>query len=139
MNEYDTQAANFLTKHGITFSFKLANTKTPNWNDEYDDSRRFSNHFLVSFKKGKEKISFDFFDSMNNFQKGVTELRAYDALTCCSAEFNCPNNFEEFCDEFGYDQDSRSAEKTFRACLKLSNKLKKFFVGKMADDLMEIC
>ena len=135
MNEYDHQAANFLRKHEITFSFKLANTKKPSWKD---DSRPV-NHFIVTFKRGKNKCSFDYFDSIHNYQKGITEIRAYNALTCCSSEINCPDTFEDFCSEFGYDEDSRSAEKTFRALKKMSDKLQKFFDSEeIREDLAEI-
>lgn len=31
--------------------------------------------------------------------------------------------FEEFCDEYGYDQDSRSAEKIHKLCIESMDKL----------------
>jgi hypothetical protein len=131
---HQQQAADFLTKHGIKFSFELVNTKRPSW-----DENRQCNHFVVTFQKAGKKMSFDFFDSINNFEKGVTELRAYDALTCCSSELYCPDTFEEFCSEYGYDEDSRSAEKTFRALSKMSKKLRAFFdTEEMREDLGEI-
>lgn len=134
MTDYQQQATDFLTKHGVTFSFKLANTKVPSW----DESRK-CNHFVATFKQGKKRMSFDFFDSINNFQKGVAILDAYSALTCCSSEINCPDTFEDFCSEFGYEEDSRKAEKTFRALKKFSDKLNKFFdTEEMREDLGEI-
>lgn len=133
MNEYDQQALDFLAKHGITFAAKLSNTKKPSWKDVT------VNHFIVTFKKAGKRMSFDFFDSVNNFQKGVVDLRSYDALTCCSSELYCPDTFRDFCSEFGYDEDSRTAEKTFRALKKFSDKLKKFFDSEeIRDDLSEI-
>lgn len=133
---YQQQAADFLAKHGISFSFKLANTKTPDWKD---DSRPV-NHFIATFKKGKKRVSFDFFDSLNNYQKGIKELDAYSVLSCCSSEIHCPETFEEFCSEFGYDEDSRKSEKTFKSLKKFSDKLKKFFdTEEMRDNLSEIC
>jgi len=133
MNEYDQQAADFLSKHGITFAAKLSNTKKPSWKDAT------VNHFIVTFKKAGKRMSFDFFDSVNNFQKGVVELLPYDALTCCSSELYCPDTFEEYCSEYGESEDSRTAEKTFRALKKMSNKLQKFFDSEeMRDDLSEI-
>lgn len=135
MSQYDQQAADFLAKYGITFSFKLANTKTPDWKDDY----RPVNHFVATFKRGKNKVSLDYFDSINNYQKDITEISAYSALTCCSSEINCPDTFEDFCSEFGYEEDSRKAEKTFRALKKFSDKLKKFFdTEEIRDDLSEI-
>lgn len=133
---YQQQASDFLTKHGISFSAKLANTKTPSWKD---DSRPV-NHFIVTLKQGKKRVSFDFFDSIANREKGITELDAYSVLSCCSSEIHCPETFEEFCSEFGYDEDSRKAEKTFKSLKKFSDKLKKFFdTEEMRDNLSEIC
>jgi hypothetical protein len=133
---YQQQAADFLAKHGISFSFKLANTKTPSWKN---DSRPV-NHFIVTLKQGKKRVSFDFFDSIANREKGITELDAYSVLSCCSSEIHCPETFEEFCSEFGYDEDSRKDEKTFKSLKKFSDKLKKFFdTEEMRDSLSEIC
>jgi hypothetical protein len=132
---YQQQASDFLAKHGISFSFKLANTKRPSW-----DNGRQCNHFIVTFRKGTRRVSFDFFDSTRNFEKGIKELDAYSVLACCSSELYCPDTFEEFCNEFGYDNDSRQAEKTFKALSKFSAKLQKFFFTKqMREDLSEIC
>lgn len=135
MSQYDQQATDFLAKHEITFSFKLANNKTPDW----EDNGQQRNHFVVTLKQGKKRMSFDFFDSAYNYRNGKTEITAYDALTTCSSEINCPDTFEDFCSEFGYEEDSRKAEKTFRALKKFSDKLKKFFGSKeIQEDLAEI-
>lgn len=134
-DNYQQQAADFLAKHGIAFSFKLANTKLPNWGDSIS---RKNNHFIATFKKGSRRISFDYFDSENNFRAGKTEIDAYSALTCCSSELHCPETFGDFCSEYVYDNDSRKAEKLHKVCLKQSAKLKKIFVGQAAEDLMEI-
>lgn len=134
MNDYQQQAADFLAKHGISFSFKLANTKRPSW-----DSGRQCNHFVVTLKKCKRRVSFDFFDSAHNFQKGIKELDAYLVLACCSSEFHCPDTFGEFCGDFGYETDSWNAHNTFKALRKMSKKLQKFFdTEEMRDDLSEI-
>ena len=34
--------------------------------------------------------------------------------------------FEEFCDEFGYDQDSRKAERIWRACRGVGKRIRRF-------------
>jgi hypothetical protein len=134
MNDYQQQAADFLTKHGIAFSFKLANTKRPSW-----DNGRKCNHFVVTLKKGNRRVSFDFFDSTSNFEKGVIVLDAYSVLACCSSELHCPDTFEEFCGDFGYETDSWNAYNTFKALRKMSKKLQKFFDNEqMREDLSEI-
>lgn len=142
MFDYDQQATDFLAKHGITFSFKLANTKVPSW----DDGRGKHNHFIVSFKKGSKRVSFDFFDSVNNYEKGIDTLDSYSVLANCSSELYCADTYEEFCSEFHYGDayDVRTGKKKhakiFRALKKMSDKLQKFFDSEeMREDLGEIC
>jgi len=144
-DNYQQQAADFLAKHGIVFSAKLSNEKLPNWQNDNKpcylrDEKRKNNHFVVTLRKGTRRVSFDFFDSISNFEKGIKELDAYSVLANCSSELYCPDTFEEFCNEFGYDNDSRQAEKTFKALSKFSAKLQKFFdTEETREDLLEIC
>ena len=136
MNDYKQQAAEFLAKHGIKFSAKLVNAKLPT---RSTSETRKNNHFVVTLKNNNTQISFSFFDSENNFRAGKNELDAYSVLACCSSEYHCPETFEEFCNEFGYNEDSIKDKKTFDACKKQSAKLKKIFnTKKMVEDLMEI-
>lgn len=60
---------------------------------------------------------------------------AYDVLTCLTK--TDPGTFEEFCSEFGYDTDSRKAEKTYKACVKEYFGVHRLF-GDVMDGLMEI-
>ena len=136
MTDYNKQAADFLAKYGITFSFKLANKKLPTW---AESKERQNNHFTVTFKRGDKKLSFDFFGSQNDYRNGKQEIDAYSVLACCSSDYYCPETVEDFCGEFGYDEDSRKAEKLHKACLKQSKKLQAFFSGEeMVENLMEI-
>ncbi len=143
MNDYQQQAADFLFKHSIKFSAKLSNTKDPVWADG-----RKHNHFIATFERGKNRISFDFFDSQNNFEKEIETLDAYSVLACCSSDINCPDTFEEFCSEFGYPEHeqyswgkkNKKSNKIFLACKKQSEKLNKLFnSNEMKKDLAEIC
>ena len=49
-----------------------------------------------------------------------------------------PEDFESFCDEFGYDDDSRSAEQIWRACVKEYKQLTRIFTEKQMEELCEI-
>ena len=135
MTDYQKQAADFLAKHGITFSFKLANKKLPTW---ADSKVRQNNHFIVTFKRGDKKLSFDFFGSQNDYRKGKQEIDAYSVLACCSSEYHCPESFEEYLADFGVEDDKKQ-RKAFAAWEKHSAKLKTFFDGEeMVENLMEI-
>ena len=60
----------------------------------------------------------------------------YDILACI--EKNNPGTFEEFCSEFGYDEDSRSAEKTFIAVRDQFLNIERLFTHEEMDELREI-
>lgn len=47
-------------------------------------------------------------------------------------------NFEDFCDDFGYDSDSRKAKKTWKACLELTKTIKKSGIFKDRETIQEI-
>lgn len=60
----------------------------------------------------------------------------YDILACLTK--TDPEDFESFCDEFGYDDDSRSAEQIWRACVKEYKQLTRIFTEKQMEELCEI-
>lgn len=132
MNEYHQQADAFLAAHGITFRAVLSNTKTPNW-----ESKGHCNHYKITLAGKGRKVTFDFFDSINNTEKGGN-LVAYVVLSCISGDVNCPETFEDFCGEFGFDADSIKALKTFKDCNALAKKLRKFFTENEIEELQEI-
>ena len=83
-----------------------------------------ANHYKLTFKKDGKQFSTFFSQGIGIKGEpsipGVLECLQTD---CQSAEYG----FDEFCDEFGYDKDSRKAFKTYRACGKIKGKLHKFF------------
>ena len=63
--------------------------------------------------------------------------RAYDILACIT-KYD-PGTFEDFCSEFGHDQDSRSARKTWKAvCKEWKNVSKLFPEPEVLEALSEI-
>lgn len=55
------------------------------------------------------------------------EPKADEVLDCLASDASgADEGFGEFCDNFGYDQDSRKAEKIYKACRHNSERLKKF-------------
>lgn len=61
---------------------------------------------------------------------------AADVLSClCSDARARDMTFKEFCQEFGYDEDSRCAERTWSKCKALAEKLR-WFLG---DEFEEFC
>lgn len=84
-------------------------------------------HHTVGLSLNGKRTRFDFWASKaqptmktDNDNLGALQCFFSDAL---SGE----NSFSDFCGEFGYDIDSRQAEKTFKACQRAYDKALRFF------------
>lgn len=94
----------------------------------------YNNHLVtVTNNDTKQRCTFEFWASI-----AKPELETdYDVLNA----FNCfvgdavsgEMDFEEFCGEFGYDTDSRTAEKTWKACKRSTAKLERVYDGDVYD------
>jgi len=87
------------------------------------------NKFRITVKNmntKKYKI-FYFYGSFNDFRIGKTNMSAtdiYEAFNCLLMEVSGEyDSFEEFCQEFNYDDDSRKSEKVYKALKKNQNKM----------------
>lgn len=55
------------------------------------------------------------------------EAFLHSVLCCVKSDSYCPETFEEFCCEYGYDTDSIKAETTFRECREQAHKIRRAF------------
>ena len=84
---------------------------------------------------GNIKINLFAGERINSFaqlrveKKKVKNHLLYQILTCIRSEYFCPDTFNDFCSEFGYDTDSRKAEKTFFSLQEQSKKLQTIFTA----------
>ena len=62
----------FISYEGQTINIKLllSNTKVCKWDKSYPENH---NHYIVTVSYEGRKLSFDWFDSFNNFRTGVTD------------------------------------------------------------------
>lgn len=145
VSSYEQNALDFLVKHGITFRAVLAKVqKAPKWAD--DGSEHGLQYRVTLSRKTRpggvnavhvSPLSFPFWDSVSAKENGETPS-AYDVLACISGDVHCPETFEDFCAEYGYDEDSRAAHATFKRCAALARKLRAFFSEKEIEGLSEI-
>jgi len=63
---------------------------------------------------------------------------AYDVLACISGDVNCPETFEDFCSEYGYETNSIKALQTFRRASSFGKRLRAFFTESEIEKLQEI-
>ena len=86
------------------------------WNDKEPRNKYF---VYVTNTESGQKTRFTFWDSANNARAGVI-LDNGELLSAfyCFVSDACSGlySFSDFCNEFGYDEDSRSAERIFKAC-----------------------
>lgn len=116
-------------------NFKVTANYTGSKKAEWGNGQENWNHHRVTVtntENGKH-TGFDFWASI-----AQPELRSeYDVLNA----FNCfvsdaitgKDSFEDFCGEFGYDTDSRKAEKTHKACQRATDKLERIYDGDIYD------
>ena len=80
------------------------------------------------------------FQFMNNGKSDVIHYpvapTAYDVLSCLTK--NDPGTFENFCSEFGYEEDSRKAEKTYNAVVEEWRNVCALFSDGEIEQLQEI-
>lgn len=80
--------------------------------------------FKIKLIKGGKQYTFEFGQS---FSEGGNEPTMYDVLACLTK--HDPETFEDFCANYGYDNDSRTAEKTYKAVLKEWKNLNRLFTS----------
>lgn len=107
----------FIAKHNISVSLKTT-YENPNMENSGDMF-----NYSATLKMGRKRFTLPF-----STGKGWTRAPdASDILECLQSDYYVKDmDFEDFCSEFGYDLDSRKAEKTWRACGNQSVKLDKF-------------
>lgn len=150
-SEYDLQAEAFLSKHQLRFEILGVTPECPPYCD--DPKHIHGNRYFVQFTgdgKPREKpLRFPFWNSFQDeFGNGrpvsghsrhiPIKPSAYSVLACISSDASCPDTFEEFCADFGYDTDSTKANDTFRRCHKFAKELREFFTPEELEDLAEI-
>lgn len=101
---------------------------TCEWNDsnpnmDLDDWSRTATHWKCTLRRGKRQLT-------TYFSQGTAhteEPTAADVLDCLASD-SAGNftSFEEWCGNYGYDPDSRKAERTFLTIKKQSGELLRF-------------
>jgi hypothetical protein len=102
----------------------------------------YHGQFKINIKQKETgyEYNFDFYGSANDASQHITEMEDQDlkgALECIVSDaISGSYTFEEFCSEFGYDEDSRTAERIHNACKDSLSKME--CLGFSLDDLYEL-
>lgn len=109
ISDYQQQAIDFATKYNVKLSIGSPDYGKMGW-DKKEDCRYI---FPCRLSRNGKSYSFKFGQSIAS---GSEEPTIYDILACMT-KYD-PGTFENFCADFGYDSDSRTAEKTYKAVCK---------------------
>lgn len=138
-NEYTAQALAFLTTYGITCDIRRTDPLGPGHAPQWAEGGEHGNQYKVTLSgDGRESITFDFWGSIND-RKAGEDPSEYSILSCISGDIHCPESFEDFCSEYGYDEDSRKAYAMWERCAEFGRTLRGFFRdGEEMEALSEI-
>ncbi len=129
-SEYDKQAEKFLKETGTEFKAEFLKH-----GKHFKDDEEERDIYKITLKKGDKEYIFNFGQSLND-SDGKTKPTAYDVLACLT-NYD-PDTFEEFCSSFGYDEDSRKAEKVYKAVCEEWSNIKILYSNEEIEKLQEI-
>lgn len=108
---YQQQAMDFAKKTGTSL---IINSEDYKYHFPDDVKKNvYRSVYNCTLKRNGKQYTFDFGQSIANSGQEPT---MYDVLTCLTK--NDPGSFENFCGDFGYDEDSRTAEKIYKSVCK---------------------
>lgn len=130
MNDYEKQAKDFLNLTGSILKVNFLK------HDKYfDDDEEARDIYEITLSRQKRSFVFTFGQSIIKTEE-KKKPTAYDIFACLT-KYD-PGNFENFCADYGYDTDSRKAEKTYNAVVNEYNNLKMLYNDKELELLAEI-
>ena len=129
-SKYDEQAEKFLKETSTTFKAEFLKNGL-----HFEDDKEPRDIYKITLIRGIESFSFNFGQSIVKSEDGESP-NPYDVLSCLTT--SDPIDFQEFCSEFGYDEDSKKAEKTFNAVVKEWDNVKGLWSGEEIEKLQEI-
>lgn len=135
LTSYDLQAQAFLER--TRTRMKVRFVSHGRYFNEHEDERDI---FCVYFTRDRgdhnASIAIRFGQSINKSTgDGGEPPSAYDVLACLTKSE--PGTFEEFCAEYGYDNDSIAALTTYKAVVKEWQKVRRIW-GDCLEELQEI-
>ena len=125
---YQKNAIDFATKYGI----KLQVIGEPEYKRYFSNDKEYRFVFKLRLTRNKKTYTFNFGQSIAS---GSNEPDMCSVLSCLQ-KYDV-GSFEDFCSEFGYDEDSRTAERTYKAVCKEYEAVERLF-GDIIKELAEI-
>ena len=120
----------FAKENGVT-----VNSERCDENPNMVDSARTMDNWKCVLKCDGRQLTLFF---SQGYGHGGAPPKIETILECQRSEYVDDDvDFEEWASDFGYNSDSRSAERTFKACQKGSRKLEKFLGDELLEELFD--
>jgi hypothetical protein len=114
-----TQLERLCKKHGIQITARLV-AANPNMQAPMPGAT----HWAVTLTHGSSEAVDAYFSQGSAI---CAEPTAADVLSCLILDARCGEmSFEEFCGDFGYDEDSRTAYRTWETCAAVTLRIQRF-------------
>lgn len=89
--------------------------------DKWDEWQKNANGYRLKIIYQGRSFSFDFWQGYSITHEPEVE----GVLECLLSDASISEDFEDFCNEFGYSTDSRKVEQTYKSCLKIQSNMKR--------------
>jgi|SRR5690625_1891125 len=121
-----------LENMGVSFSaMKIAERP-----DDVGEWASDASHYHVMFRRGKNELESYF--SMGSAHIGAPQMAAVFHCLLMDSDGIEYNDFESWAADYGFDTDSRKAERVFNACQKTLLDLKRLFTASELEELREL-
>ena len=117
----------FACRHRITVMSEWACE-----NPHMENSQEMDN-WRVTLKRSRKRMILYFSKGSGH---GGAEPQVEEVLDCLASDAMVPEDFEEFCMEIGYDEDSRRAERIHKQCLAQTEQLRDFLGNDVLEELL---
>lgn len=126
-NESENAFENFAAKYGITADIEPTDENPWMSSENGGDQQwaRTANHWQITLKRGRKRFVTYF--SQGSAATEDPEIKdLLHSLSMDARGVEDHQTFEQWAREYGYDEDSRKAEKSYNLTRKIANSLKKF-------------
>lgn len=145
--------AQFIEKHGITFTFKEGSIPADRKDDQWlQEAFHFDCLFRMGDDSPRRQLATDFHMGRGHGKPvkrsdGLVirvippkpdAAEVLDSLRSDAQSVDCARDFEDWASDLGYDTDSRNAHAIWLACMELGRKLR-FFLGAAAYEELMNC
>ncbi len=125
----DKKIAEFIRSAGITLR-----AERTDHNSSMADSRDMD-HWRVTLRAGRSRMTLTFSKGYGHNGAEPTTAEVLDCLASDAATWENAQTFEDWCSEFGFDTDSRKAERIFKTVERQAARLKAL-LGESAYDTL---